>query len=259
METDFEPPTAAEVARRAVILKRLLIYVATAAPATAAQFSTAPMPDGGLELDEQREERRLSAIAELRDSGLWEHAAPSERAIFEQPVSALTQRQVIAISWRAESLHCLAWSLELAGEIPDYDTLTDPDILMPLIPTADIVDACRSATLRAHEMIEEARDIAELWHWRSRTRQLEEDGYVPRPGQASLDRIVRDTAPRMAASGLLPAAIDEDFPVLGRAYRDLSNREWTTVRSIAMDRYFALNWLSGYAPGNEWDETPTDT
>jgi hypothetical protein len=31
------------------------------------------------------------------------------------------------------------------------------------------------------------------------------------------------------------------------------------VSSATIERHFALNWLRGYAPGNEWDETPTDT
>jgi len=26
-----------------------------------------------------------------------------------------------------------------------------------------------------------------------------------------------------------------------------------------MERHKALNWLCGFAPGNRWDETPTDT
>ncbi len=46
---------------------------------------------------------------------------------------------------------------------------------------------------------------------------------------------------------------------MGKAYRDLDDDEWSTVSSIAMERHFALNWLSGYAPNNNWDETPTET
>jgi hypothetical protein len=53
--------------------------------------------------------------------------------------------------------------------------------------------------------------------------------------------------------------IDEDFAVHGKAYRDLSPEEWSEVRSITLERHFALNWLCGYAPNNRWDETPTDT
>jgi hypothetical protein len=31
------------------------------------------------------------------------------------------------------------------------------------------------------------------------------------------------------------------------------------VKSVAVERHFTLNWLCGYAPGNEWDDTPTGT
>ena len=43
------------------------------------------------------------------------------------------------------------------------------------------------------------------------------------------------------------------------SYRDLTDEEWSSIRSIAFERHFALNWLCGYAPDNRWDETPTDT
>jgi hypothetical protein len=31
------------------------------------------------------------------------------------------------------------------------------------------------------------------------------------------------------------------------------------VGSITEERHFALNWLCGYAPDNDWDATPTPT
>ena len=48
--------------------------------------------------------------------------------------------------------------------------------------------------------------------------------------------------------------IDPDTKV-----RDLTEEEWREVTSIAAERHFALNWLCGYAPGNRWDATPTET
>jgi hypothetical protein len=259
-DADFHPPDPSDVARRAAIIKYQLVYLAATPPPDVVFELGANQPvNDRIDTDDHLEERQRRVIAALRGSGLWEDTSPTERALFAQPVTAITERQVIDGSWRAESLHCLAWALGLVDEIPDYDTLTDPDILLPLISTADVADFCRSATLRAPNLIDEAREIAELWHWRSRTRQLQEDGYTPGPGEPSLDAIVRELAPRMVASGNLPATIDDDFPVLGQAYRDLSNEQWATARSIAMERHLALNWLCGYAPGNEWDETPTDT
>ena len=49
------------------------------------------------------------------------------------------------------------------------------------------------------------------------------------------------------------------FLAFGKAYRDLGPEEYAIATSIARERHFALNWLCGHAPGNRWDETPTDT
>ena len=51
--------------------------------------------------------------------------------------------------------------------------------------------------------------------------------------------------------------IGGDFPVRGKAYRDLSEDEYNQATSIAMERHRALNWLCGYS--TDWDRVPTDT
>jgi hypothetical protein len=144
-------------------------------------------------------------------------------------------------------------------KLPAYDTQTIPDQVLPLIDTRDINAFARAALRRPDPEIEEARACAELWHWRSRTRQLVEEGYHQPPDEPGLDAIVRDVATQAARDGIVPSPIEGDFPVFGKAYRALSSDEWALARSIAMERHFALNWVSGYSPGNEWDDTPTDT
>jgi hypothetical protein len=130
----------------------------------------------------------------------------------------------------------------------------DPERVVSLVP----VDASSfvTASLRPSSELERAREIAELWHWRSRTRRLQEEGRRP---EAELDAIVRQVAPRAADDGMIGPAISGDFPAFGKAYRDLTVEEWSSAQSIAMERHFAFNWLCGLAPDNEWDETPTDT
>ncbi len=68
----------------------------------------------------------------------------------------------------------------------------------------------------------------------------------------------REAARQAAATGSV-AVIDDDFAARGKAYRDLTDEEWAEVRSITLERHFALNWHCGYAPDNRWDETPTET
>lgn len=261
-QDDFEldPPSGVDVARRAAIVKFQFIHVATTPPRElVAQLSAEWSDSDRNEFSAALEENRREVVDTLRSSGLWEDTSESERAIFECPALELTERQIIDTSWRAESLGCLAWALGLLDRLPAYDTQIDPQLVIPLIPVEDIGAFVRGAVLRETGEIERARDIAELWHWRSRTRELVEEGHTPPRGQPELDQIVREVVPRAAADGLIPTPIDGDFPVLGRAYRDLPPDEWASVQSIAMERHFALNWLCGYAPGNEWDETPTHT
>lgn len=153
----------------------------------------------------------------------------------------------------------------LVPRLPTWDTMANHDLLKT-IPPPDVAGFIASARLREQSEIDRARDVAELWHWRSRTRQLSEEGRLwpadeklHAAGFRSFDDVVRFTARSAAKEGTIPAPIDEDFPAKGKAYRDLSEQEWSEVRSIALERHFALNWLCGHAPANRWDETPTDT
>ena len=124
-----------------------------------------------------------------------------------------------------------------------------------------------SARLRDATTIENARELAELWHWRSRTREcIEQNQPFPeipaKPGAPQLrsfDDVVRMTAKSAEETGMALETIDEDFKVSGKAFRSLSAPEWSEVGSIIVERHFALNWSCGRAPGNRWDETPTGT
>lgn len=254
-EFELNPPLPVDVARRAAILKYQFIRVATTPPEEiVAHMSAAWSPADRDAFHATLERHRTDIVDALRADGLWEDSSLSERRIFECPASALTMQQRVNTSWRAEALGCLAWALGLMESLPAYDTQMDPERIVPLIPleAASFI----GATLRPHSEIETAREVAELWHWRSRTRRLLEEGRSPRE---ELDSIVRGVAPRASEGGMIGPPIGEDFPAFGKAYRELTPEEWASAQSIAMERHFALNWLCGFAPDNEWDETPTDT
>ena len=105
-----------------------------------------------------------------------------------------------------------------------------------------------------------------LWHWRVRTRKLIQDGYSFEPddderkrGVRTLDDIVRKSAKLAYDNGDLLEIIEGDFPYRGKAFRSLTDEEYQEATSIIMERHKALNWLCGYARGNHWDRTPTET
>jgi uncharacterized protein DUF4272 len=251
-------PTSKEAATRLVILKYHILH--------------ASLPPGPEKLSEKEKERLAQeGIRDsdkfwrpLKDSGLWPAMSPKERECAEKSVLAMTSQQIIDASWRMESAVVLMWALNIIGKPPSFESQSELDLLKQ-IPN-QLKEFIAGASLRSAEVIDHYRDVAELWHWRSRTRQLKEEGRpLPKGGNwdaqdiRSYDDIVRKAAQSMFDQGDLPSLSNGDFPVNGKAYRDLAEEEWSEIRSITMERHFAANWLCGEAPGNQWDETPTDT
>jgi hypothetical protein len=162
--------------------------------------------------------------------------------------------------WSLESAAVLMWALGLIADFPSFDNQSDPEILKQ-IPHEDINKFINNSRLLPEGEIERKRSLAELWHWRSRTRQLIVEKRVPPQnlGFDSFEQIIQQVANEAHKQGDLSEVIGNDFLAKEKSYRDLSDDEWSEVRSITIERHRALNWLCGYAKGNQWDKTPTDT
>lgn len=250
------PPTEPEVLRRLACLT-IVVRHALRLPLPEVTASALGQMAGAArdDLRHQLAAKRDLLLDGLREARLWEAMTPTERTLMETLPLDIEHQAVVNACWRMESAAVLMWALGLRAEFPPFDRMSDP---------AWLEDAATPEPSRVHLRpladLEDMRDLAELWHWRSRTRQLAESGYQL-PSEvpfASLDEVVRTAARQAAETESLPV-IDEDFAVRGKAYRDLSTMEWREIASIAMERHFSLNWLCGHAPGNRWDETPTET
>ena len=259
-------PTAEDAARRLIILKHVVASALIAPPRDMLRQMTEQWgTDERDKFSRQAETQREQFWRGLRDAGLWQHLSPREQAHAQSNLVTMTQQQQADASWRMEAAQTLMWALGLLPEMSPYDAMASHDLLKQ-IPSDDVAAFVRSARLRDEAEIERAREVAEFWHWRSRTRELIERGdafpadeKMKAAGFNSYDDIVRFSARNGAQEGTIPACIGDDFPTKGKAYRDLSEEEWSEISSITTERHFALNWLSGRAPGNKWDETPTDT
>jgi hypothetical protein len=204
---------------------------------------------------------RGQADAYLRETHRWlirEQLAPAlsvrERALLAKALSDWTPREALAASWRNEALGVLLWALGAFDELPPYDVRFEqlPSRVPLLVPTADFR---HGAALRPPEELERARSDAKLWHWRARTGQLGERDHAQVAG-VDADSIAR-LAIRAHEEGSIPAPIDGDFPVFGKAYRELDAEQAGELASAALERHYALNWLCGRAA--DWDKVPTDT
>lgn len=201
-----------------------------------------------------------------RANGIWGVLAKGERRFLQDTAWPTDQQQVVDSSWRLESLGTLLWATQLIPWMPGWDTQFDGEALDKL-PADGVAEFIRSLSLRPIEKLEAMRSTAELWHWRSRTRQCIEEGQpfpaIPTPPDQpplrSFEDVVRMTARLAHEQGAVEEVVDEDFGVRGKAFRDLTPDEWSEIRSITFERHYALNWVCGRAPGNRWEETPTDT
>lgn len=244
----FSPPTQDEVIYRALCLRALHLR---------AVFEHVYRTHRDLD-DEARAglTRRVVALnAWVSVEGLDLHQSAKEKALFARGLGAWEERELLEAGWRNEALGALLWALGTIAALPPYDRqFEDTDSYIGwLEPAAPVLARMR---LRPAAGIERARNVAELWHWRARTTQLQREQWRLAK-RHNLPAIIRDAARRAHHNGDLPAPIKDDFPAFGKPYAKLNDTERALAMSIAMERHFALNWLCGYS--EDWDTTPTDT
>ena len=131
--------------------------------------------DQTAEFQRKAETIRDESCRQLREAGLWPHLSPREEKHAQATIVTMTEKQQVDASWRSEAAQTLMWALGLLPKLPPYDMNAKLDVLKQ-IPTSDPAAFVRSAKLRDQAEIDQARDTAELWHWRSRTRELIERG-----------------------------------------------------------------------------------
>ena len=178
-----------------------------------------------------------------------------ERLLIDAGLGDWQQLDTVKVYWRCESLGILLWALGIV-DVPYYDTQFEAEALLePLDLMNPIIDFIWQATLRDAKVIHKARDLAAKWHWRAGITQQQQRG-DKLPEGLSYAELIQQTAEAIYTAGNLPPMIDGDFPVLGKAYAQLTDEEYTVISSIAKERHYALNWLC--RRGEDWDHVPTE-
>lgn len=240
-----KPPSEAEAANRALCLGIVVLR-------GRAEFDLH-------EAEENQAEAEVQALnAWVAADKIVRHFSGEEMTLLEKPAGSWSEQEIVNASWRAESLGVILWALSVVDTVPLYDVQFDPERLIGLIAFPDGSEAfIHGAKLRPAEEVASARDLAELWHWRSRTTQIQDDPSIELPEGTTFPMIIEAAAQAAYQNREIPPPIDEDFPAFGKAYAALEDEEYSLATSIAMERHFAFNWLCGYS--RDWDDTPTDT
>jgi len=173
-------------------------------------------------------------------------------------------QQLVDGSWKGEAAIALGWALGLVPEMPPFDRMVDRKDVFQLASRVATLELTATLALRAREELEEARRLAQLWHWRSRMRELEQAGFRPiqelgELGVHTFQDLVRSTVAEAQAAGVRIEVLDGDLAARGKPYRDTTEQEWQELARIAEERHRALTWACGMAPGNRWEETPLHT
>lgn len=249
---------------RLLILKKVVGYAFAAPPRSMLQEMLQRWSEDDVKkFTESAIAQRENYWGPLEKLAQWEDlATPKERELAASTIVTMTGQEQTNALWRIEAIQVLLWSLGKLDALPPLDKRASMDLLkdVPNHPDPSYIATLRP---RSREELEGARLLAELWHWRSRTRTLTENG-TPVPdglkakGIQTFDDVVKMTADIAEEKGTVEV-VDHDFAISGKPYRNLTADEWSQVRSATVERHFTLNWLCGYAPGHRWDETPTGT
>lgn len=206
--------------------------------------------------DDAPDAERFDLVSWLRDEGVEVAATPRERRLLAARVGLLEPDVAAAASWQSEALLMLGWALRLVDEVPPYDAVADPASLLRAVPAPwESTDAFRrGARLRDETDIAVERERAELWHWRAGVADLLRDARAAERGEllAAIAAVAREAT----AAGLVSPLVDGDFPVRGRAYREVPAAVLPDLDAVAAERLWALNWLCGF--GTSWDHVPLD-
>lgn len=252
-------PTDREAAGRLLILRQVaLVGVALPTPDQVKEDTEGMSP---AEIGEYRamiEGNWADTWRELDRLDLTNAMSRRERVLAATSPWDLTLQQRIDASWRVEAVSTLLWSFGALESLSAYDETTPHDVL-DAVPIDRGSAFLAQARLRPQAEIAAAREAAELWHWRSRTRTLMSEKDDPGLAGHTWDSLISSAADAAVGLGMFNAPLASDFPAFGQAYRDLSDEEWATITSVTAERHLTLNWLSGFAQGNDWDATPTDS
>ncbi|MGJ3241125.1 MAG: DUF4272 domain-containing protein [Anaerolineae bacterium] len=192
----------------------------------------------------------------LLNEGLSAHLCETERFVLSRPLGSWSERTTLAVRWRTEALGMMLWALNRLDDIPAYDTPFDLDTMLVVLdiyhPTIDFIWL---ATLRPDFELARRRDQAEVWHWRSRARELKQMGVRP-PEGVSFDEIIQLTAEQAYRNGHIERPINGDFPAMNTAYADLDTDEYAILSALTYERNSAISWICEIS--NEWENIRID-
>jgi len=211
----------------------------------------------GGELPDVAREKHAGLASKLELSGGELSAREAELAA--RPLGGWEQGEAFEALFRIEAITALLWGVGRL-ELPPY---TSPAAAAQVLPQAGLgkphAELLAGAELRDEASLELELRRAGFWNWRARTRLLRLQGATPPPGDTFAGTVGRAIEAALGEGVITPEQVrDGDLLVGDTPYQELG-QEFGSLASLAVERHYALSWLAGRSPDNDWDETPTNT
>ena len=264
------PRSAQAVARRALVLR---------AVGTVALFPRATESTSATTM-EYFDAKREKLVADLKKQKLWGAASKNEKVFLSTPVGTKSEGTPIESGEVSEALLVALWSLGMVKRLPDFDT-PSPGItlLSTALPAPDApgTDFVNQAQLRPQGEIDHAKMKAFFWNWRAQVRDRIAEGKLLlgekldrdvqeldarahtegfrlgpiRDGRSYYRELIRFSSYYAAKQGWIAKPIGEDFPVKGKSFAEITDREFKKIAAVAAGRLHTLEWIRGDL--SSWD------
>ena len=242
IEIDIELRPPDEVAARCVILAALLrrLWLETGA-------TSAPGDEPAGEAFDLR--------GWLQAEGLWDRLTDFDAELLNRPIGSLDDEDIANVTWQAEALATLAWSLNFVNDLPaggqgDIETIVKA---LPA-PWEQTSPWLQGARLRAEPEIARERERAEVYAWRIEVEPVRRaaDSAERAAIKATIAAVTREAT----AAGLIENAGGNDFSIDGQPVHTFDEGELERSAALAGERLRALNWVCGF--GDSWDQVPLE-
>jgi len=237
IEEPCEPPAAARVAARAMVLAAVV---------------ERGMIENEYVSATDAEQARVELIDWLSEVDVWDEVEPEEWMLLKSPYGQLHQQQMIDAIWRIEGLAILLWSLELF-DLPPYYELVNPQDVWTAVAIYDAAKALgilQYAQLRSPDELAGYRTHITMAHWRFRN-----EGLHPGP----VDFVAMSRGCWIGTFDLKGfEVLDSDLALGDQPIRGIDAPRLSSCQSVANERHLAANWLIGWN-SSVYSETDTST
>lgn len=230
-DAEPRPPTAQQVARRALILAALSCrgFIETGAG------------------NSEAEELLLRIRNWLQSTGLCEHLEPEETQVIDANLGELEAPQAHRIQWAVEGLSVLAWAVGDSG-FPSHDQQVDPYAITDSVGllSAEAPEFIASAQLRTANELKCCRELMYAVHCRLRD-------FLRGSNRRDFSSWVDQRWPEVLRLDPARLFVGNELAVGGRALPDVPRNLVQQCEWAVCERHRASIWLIGEEHPTYWN------